>query len=92
MPTNQNQVVVICSKPFGVCLFKSGSGGGEVDGMTWAKFIHNMLPTLEKWVCLHNCAMAAAIGIVVHLFLFIKCIVPDLVGFDSQNIPLLGPA
>ena len=37
-------------------------------------------------------AAAATVGIVVHLALLVGRVVPDLMGFDADEIPLLGPA
>ena len=37
---------------------------------------------------LHHHAGAAAVGIIVHLLLFVSGIVPDLVGVNAQNIKL----
>ena len=43
-------------------------------------------------VCGHNCATAAAIGIIVGLILLVGSIIPDLMGFNADNAPILGSA
>ena len=92
VPAHQNQVVVIVPQAAGVGLHEGFAGGGHVDGMSRAEGVHNVLPALVEGVGLHDRAVAAAVGIVVHLLLLVEGVIPDLVGLDANDVPLLGAA
>jgi hypothetical protein len=66
------------------------SAGRKIDGMnrTLRHVLHS-LPATIKGICLHNCATATSIGVVVDLALLIYCVIPYLVGFNMQDAPLL---
>mgnify|MGYP006902973050 CR=1 FL=1 len=50
-----------------------------------------MLPALIEGIGLHDSTSSAAVGVIVHLFLLIFCIIPDLVTVDADIAPLLSP-
>ena len=52
----------------------------------------DVAPAVVERIRLHHGAVAAAIGVVVHLILLVGGIVPDLVGLDADEIALLGSA
>ena len=43
-------------------------------------------------ICLQHGTMAAAVGVVVHLILPVRSVIPDLVRFDAENAALLRAA
>ena len=61
-------------------------------GVGIAGDLPDMVPAAVEGVRLHDGAPAAAVGVIVHLHLLIGGIVPDLVGLDGEEAPLLGPA
>ena len=89
---HQNQVLMVTGQPFGVCLGEGLAAGGQVDGASRAVGVSDMLPALIERVGLHHSTAAAAVGVVVHLALLVEGVVPNLVGVDTQDIPLLSPA
>ena len=62
---------IIPEQAFGLTLGEGFAGRREVNGMSGAIGIRNMLPALLERICLHNGAMSASIWVVVHLLLFI---------------------
>ena len=90
---HQDQMALFPGQPSGVRLGKGFAAGGEEDG-EWALFIPlaDVFPAPVQRVGLEHRPPASAIGVVVHLVLLIGGVVPDLVGFDAQDVPLLRPA
>ena len=52
----------------------------------------NVVPALVERICLKNGPLAAAIGVVIHLFLFVFGVVSNLMGEDADVVPFLGTA
>ena len=68
----QHQTVIVCGQALGCGLTESFAAGGKIDGMEpLAGFVADMLPALVQGIGLHYRAPPAAIGIIVHLLLFI---------------------
>ena len=80
---DQNQVVQLRQPPC-ILLTEGLAAGGHINGMSvTADFILHAAPAAIQRVCLHNRALSAAIGIVVHLVLTVGGIVPNLVGVEA---------
>jgi hypothetical protein len=54
-----------------------------------ANFFTDVIPALVEGISLHHCSATAAIGIIIHLFLFIQSEIPDLPAFNAKDIPFL---
>ncbi len=52
----------------------------------------DVFPALVQRVGLHDSPSASAVRVIVHLLLLVQGVIPDLMGVDAQDIPLLGPA
>ena len=72
MAADQNEGLIVSLQPLGIGLTKDLAGGGEVNGVqALACFVADVLPALVEGVGLHHRPVAAPIGVVIHLFLFI---------------------
>ncbi len=91
---DQNEVVVVRQQLPGLGLAEGGPAGGEIDGagLPRAEVGPDIRPAAVQRVRLHDGPPASAVGVVVHLFLLVDGEVPDLVGPDADEPPLLGPA
>ena len=94
MPADQDDVVPLLLQLPGYALVEGAAAGGHKNGVgVWvAAFLADMVPAAVERVRLHDGPPAPAIGIIVHLHLLIGGVVPDLVGHDGEETPLLGPA
>ena len=69
---DQDEAFVVLLETLGIGLTKNLAGRGEVNGVqTFSRFVTDVFPTLVKGICLHHGPMAAAVGIVVYLLLFV---------------------
>ena len=57
-----------------------------------ARLAADVGPAVIEGLHLHQHALAAPVGVVVHLHLLVFRVVPDLVGFDADDVVPLGPA
>ena len=93
MAADQDETFVVLLEALGIGLTKNLTGRGEVNGVQmFSGFVTDVFPTLVKGICLHHGPMAAAVGIVVYLLLFVQGVVADLMTVDSDDVPFLGPA
>ena len=92
MPADKNKIVHFCQTA-GIALIEHMPGGGEVDRVDGrACLIADMTPAAVERICLQHGAVAAAVGVVVHLILPVRSVIPDLVRFDAENAALLRAA
>ena len=89
---DQDQIVHL-AQPNGIGLGEGLAAGGHIDSMhRTAGLVADRFPAAVQRIRGHYRASPAAIGIVVHLILLIGSIIPDLVGLDADDAPVLGPA
>ena len=92
MPADKNKIVHFCQTA-GIALIEHMPGGGEVDRVDGRTcLIADMTPAAVERVCLQHGTVAAAVGIVVHLILPVRSVIPDLVRLDAENAALLRAA
>ena len=66
--------------------------GGHIDGVyPPAGLVADMLPAAVQRVGLHHRAPPAAVGVIIHLHLLVGGELPNLVGTDGDEAPLLRP-
>ena len=90
---HQDQAVVLPGQPLGVRLGEGFAAGGQVDGMGPPRPLPaEVVPAAEQGVGLEHRPPPPAVGVVVHLLLFVHRVIPELVGGNTQEVPLLSPA
>ena len=89
---DQNDVLVVVPQAAGMRLIERDAAGRHINSMDGAAhFIADGRPAVIQGVGLHDGAVTAAVGIVVHLILLVGGIIPDLPCFNADQIPLLRP-
>ena len=89
---DQDQVVQLAQAD-GIRLGEGMAAGGHIDGVDRPSgLVAHRLPAAVDGVRLHDGSPASPVGVVVHLVLLVGGVVPDLVGADMDEPPLLGPA
>ena len=90
---DHDKAVIPVPQAQGIRLPEHMAAGGEEDGVQpLSCLLADVRPAAVEGVSLHDCAVAAAVGVVVHLILFVCCEVPNLPCVDADDIPLLRPA
>ena len=85
--------IVHLAEANGIRLLEGMTAGRHINGMHRAAgFLADRFPAAIQGVCGHHSATAAAIRIIIYLILLICGVVPDLMGLDADEAPLLGPA
>ena len=83
-------MVVVCLQLLGHLLVKHPAAGRHVDGVDpMACLLADMLPAAVQRVRLHDSAPAPAVGVVVHLLLPVRRVVPDLMA-GKLDVPALA--
>ena len=92
MAADQHQILHLAQAD-GICLPEGMAAGGQINGMHRpGGLVAHRFPAAVQGICRHHRAATAAVGIVVHLILLVGGIVPDLMGFDTDEAPFLCPA
>ena len=86
VPADQNQRIIVPPELLRLLLLKHRAARREIDRVRGcAQLITDRRPAAVERVALHHRAAPAAIGIVVHLILFVRGIVPDLMRVDLNE-------
>ena len=91
--TADNDDIFHLAQADSIFLLEGMTAGGHIDGMHRAgSLIADGLPAAVQRIRGHHSAPAAAVGIIVGLVLLVGSVVPDLMGLNADDSPVLGPA